>query len=100
MPGSDWVFKDETGLPSQPPYTTLPKIIPNLVWDTKLPFPLNDSWGYHDAATGAGRYDKYINEMVEALRPAKHHREFFSDKMQLMNAITATAVFLRRMATS
>src|SRR5665648_839093 len=27
----DWVFKDETGLPSQPPYNSLIKIIPNLV---------------------------------------------------------------------
>jgi beta-galactosidase/beta-glucuronidase len=82
--GKDWVFKDETGLPSQPPYTTLPKIIPNLVWDTKLPFPLNDSWGYHDAATGAGRYDKYINEMVKRYGQPNSLVNF-SDKMQLMN---------------
>ncbi|TFF30453.1 glycoside hydrolase family 2 protein [Mucilaginibacter psychrotolerans] len=82
--GKDWVFKDETGLPSQPPYTTLKRIIPNLVWDTKLPFPLNDSWGYHDAATGAGRYDKYINEMVSRYGQPKTMVEF-SDKMQLMN---------------
>ncbi|RWY51007.1 glycoside hydrolase family 2 protein [Mucilaginibacter gilvus] len=82
--GKDWVFKDETGLPSQPPYTTLPKIIPNLVWDTKLPFPLNDSWGYHDAATGAGRYDKYINEMVKRYGQPNTIVNF-SDKMQLMN---------------
>ena len=82
--GKDWVFKDETGLPSQPPYTTLSRIIPNLVWDTKLPFPLNDSWGYHDAATGAGRYDKYINQMVSRYGQPKTMVEF-SDKMQLMN---------------
>jgi beta-galactosidase/beta-glucuronidase len=82
--GKDWVFKDETGLPSQPPYTTLPKIIPNLVWDTKLPFPLNDSWGYHDAATGAGRYDKYLNEMVKRYGQPNTIVNF-SDKMQLMN---------------
>src|SRR5438309_4447275 len=46
--GRDWVFKDETGLPSQPPYASLKKIIPNLSWDTTLPFPLNNTWGYHD----------------------------------------------------
>jgi len=81
----DWVFKDETGLPSQPPYSSLAKIIPNLVWDTKLPFPLNHSWGYHDAATGNGRYDKYYEAMVERYG-APVSMEDFSDKMQLMNA--------------
>ncbi len=81
----DWVFKDETGLPSQPPYNTLVKIIPNLVWDTKLPFPLNNSWGYHDAATGNGRYDKYYETMVKRYG-APASMEEFSDKMQLMNA--------------
>ncbi len=81
----DWVFKDETGLPSQPTYTSLIKIIPNLVWDTKLPFPLNNSWGYHDAATGNGKYDQYYESMVKRYG-APSTMEEFSDKMQLMNA--------------
>ena len=81
----DWVFKDETGLPSQPPYSSLAKIIPNLVWDNKLPFPLNNSWGYHDAATGNGKYDKYYEAMVKRYG-APESMEDFSDKMQLMNA--------------
>ncbi len=81
----DWVFKDETGLPSQPPYSSLVKIIPNLVWDTKLPFPLNNSWGYHDAATGNGKYDKYYESMVKRYG-VPTSMEDFSDKMQLMNA--------------
>jgi exo-1,4-beta-D-glucosaminidase len=81
----DWVFKDETGLPSQPTYNSLIKIIPNLVWDTKLPFPLNHSWGYHDAATGNGKYDQYYEAMVKRYGPPKSMEEF-SDKMQLMNA--------------
>jgi exo-1,4-beta-D-glucosaminidase len=81
----DWVFKDETGLPSQPTYNSLIKIIPNLVWDTKLPFPLNHSWGYHDAATGNGKYDQYYESMVKRYGPPKSMEEF-SDKMQLMNA--------------
>jgi len=81
----DWVFKDETGLPSQPPYNSLIKIIPNLVWDTKLPFPLNNSWGYHDAATGNGKYDAYYYSMEKRYgKPVS--MEDFSDKMQLMNA--------------
>ncbi|MBK0378643.1 glycoside hydrolase family 2 protein [Mucilaginibacter segetis] len=90
--GRDWVFKDETGLPSQPPYTTLPKIIPNLVWDKKLPFPLNDSWGYHDAATGAGKYDNYYKEMVKRYGQPNTMVNF-SDKMQLMNAVGYRGIF-------
>ncbi|MGN6640307.1 MAG: glycoside hydrolase family 2 protein, partial [Mucilaginibacter sp.] len=80
--GRDWVFKDETGIPSQPPYTTLARTIPDLVWDTKLPFPLNNTWGYHDAATGAARYDEYYKEMVKRYgQPGTMVN--FSDKMQL-----------------
>ena len=89
---ADWAFKDETGIPSQPPYNSLVKIIPNLVWDTKAPFPMNDSWGYHDAATGNGRYDRYYNDMV--LRFGKPvTMEDFSDKMQLMNAMGYQGIF-------
>jgi hypothetical protein len=90
--GKDWVFKDETGIPSQPPYSILPKIIPNLVWDKSLPFPLNDSWGYHDAATGGGRYDLYYKEMVSRYGQPVSMKEF-SDKMQLMNASGYQGIF-------
>jgi hypothetical protein len=90
--GGDWVFKDETGLPSQPPYSSLPKNITNLVWDKSLPFPLNDSWGYHDAATGNGRYDLYLKEMVKRYGQPVSMREF-SDKMQLMNAAGYQGIF-------
>jgi beta-galactosidase/beta-glucuronidase len=90
--GGDWVFKDETGVPSQPPYNTLVKTIPDLVWDTKLPFPLNNSWGYHDACTGAARYDLYINEMVKRYGQPFTIKEF-SDKMQLMNWVGYQGIF-------
>ncbi|CAN5344057.1 beta galactosidase jelly roll domain-containing protein [soil metagenome] len=90
--GRDWVFKDETGIPSQPPYTTLAKTIPNLVWDTKLPFPLNNTWGYHDAATGAARYDDYYNQMVKRYG-APSTMVNFSDKMQLMNYVGYQGIF-------
>jgi len=90
--GRDWLFKDETGIPSQPPYSTLPKIITNLVWDKSLPFPLNHSWGYHDAATGNGRYDRYYNEMVKRYGAPSSMKEF-SDKMQLMNAMGYQGIF-------
>ncbi len=88
----DWSFKDETGIPSQPPYNSLAKIIPNLVWDPKAPFPMNDSWGYHDAATGNGRYDNYYNDMVKRFGNPVGMEEF-SDNMQLMNAMGYQAIF-------
>ncbi len=88
----DWVFKDETGLPSQPTYNGLKKIIPNLVWDKTLPFPLNHTWGYHDAATSNGKYDKYYNSMV-ARYGEPVSMEDFSNKMQLMNATGYQAIF-------
>jgi beta-galactosidase/beta-glucuronidase len=90
--GKDWVFKDETGIPSQPPYSILPKIIPNLVWDKSLPFPLNNSWGYHDAATGNGGYDIYYKEMVLRYGAPATMKDF-SDKMQLMNASGYQGIF-------
>jgi len=90
--GRDWVFKDETGIPSQPPCASLSKVITNLVWDTKLPFPLNNSWGYHDAATGAGKYDEYYKDMVSRYgQPTTMVN--FSDKMQLMNATGYQGIF-------
>ncbi len=90
--GRDWVFKDETGIPSQPPYNIMNKIIPNLVWDKSLPFPLNNTWGYHDAATGNGKYDLYYKEMVKRYGEPLS-MENFSDKMQLMNAIGYQGIF-------
>ncbi len=88
----DWVFKDETGIPSMTPYNILPKIIPNLVWDKKLPFPLNNTWGYHDAATGNGRWELYYKEGVNRYgEPVS--MEDFCNKMQLLNAIGYQGIF-------
>lgn len=88
----DWVFKDETGIPSQPTYNSLKKIIPNLVWDKTLPFPLNNTWGYHDAATGNGKYDDYYKTMVERYGEPTS-MEDFSTKMQFMNATGYQGMF-------
>jgi len=90
--GRDWVFKDETGIPSQPPYNIMSRIIPNLVWDMRLPFPLNNTWGYHDAATGNGRWDLYYNEMVKRYGEPQS-MEDFCNKMQLMNSIGYQGIF-------
>ena len=90
--GKDWVFKDETGIPSQPPYNTLAKVVTNLTWDTKLPFPLNNTWGYHDACTGAAKYDEYYSDMVSRYgQPIT--MVGFSDKMQLMNYTGYQGIF-------
>ncbi len=90
--GKDWVFKDETGLPSMQPYNILPEIIPDLVWDKKLPFPLNNTWGYHDACTGNGHWEQYYREMVRRYgEPGSI--EDFCNKMQLMNAIGYQGIF-------
>jgi exo-1,4-beta-D-glucosaminidase len=90
--GRDWVFKDETGIPSQPPYNIMPKIIPDLVWDKNLPFPLNDTWGYHDACTGNGRWELYYKEMVKRYGEPKSIEDF-CNKMQLMSAIGYQGIF-------
>jgi len=90
--GKDWVFKDETGIPSQPPYETLPLIINNLVPDSTLPFPLNNTWGYHDACVGNGHYDTYYNAMKERYGAPTSIRDF-SDKMQLVNANGYRGIF-------
>jgi len=90
--GKGWVFKDETGIPSQPPYNTLAKIIPNLAPDPKLPYPLNNTWGYHDACTGNGRYDTYYKAMVDRYGAPMSLRDF-SEKMQLLNANGYRAIF-------
>jgi len=90
--GRDWVFKDETGLPSQPPFNTLPRIIPDLEPDTALPYPLNNTWGYHDACTGNGKYNLYYKAMVDRYGAPSGLRDF-SDKMQLLNAAGYRGIF-------
>lgn len=90
--GADWVFKDETGIPSQPPYNIMNKIIPDLVWDKNVPFPLNNTWGYHDAATGNGKWDLYYKEMTSRYGDPSSMEEF-CNKMQLMNAMGYQGIF-------
>ena len=90
--GRDWVFKDETGLPSQPPYNSLVKIIPNLVPDSTLPYPLNNVWGYHDACSGNGKYDIYYNAMVSRFGKPESLKDF-SIKMQLLNGSGYRGIF-------
>ncbi|HKJ32794.1 MAG TPA: beta galactosidase jelly roll domain-containing protein [Balneolales bacterium] len=88
----DFVFKDETGIPSQPPYNTLKKIIPDLVPDTTLPFPLNNTWGYHDACAGNGKYQTYYKAIVNRYGKPKSIKDY-SEKSQLVNANSYRAIF-------
>ncbi len=90
--GKGWVFKDETGLPSQPPYNTLAKNIGNLVPDSSLPYPLNNTWGYHDACSGNGHYETYYKAMVERYGEPTSMKDF-SLKMQLLNAGGYRSIF-------
>ncbi|TAN13277.1 MAG: hypothetical protein EPN37_13935 [Chitinophagaceae bacterium] len=90
--GKDWVFKDETGLPSQPPYASLHKIIPDLIPDTSLPYPLNNTWGYHDACSGNGHYELYYDTMVTRYGKPVSMKDF-SEKMQFMNADGYRGIF-------
>ena len=83
--GKDWVFKDETGIPSQPPYSIMHKIINNLLPDPNVPYPLNNTWGYHDACSGNGHYELYYNDMTRRLGKPVSLKDF-CDKMQIMNA--------------
>lgn len=88
----DWVFKDETGIPSQPPYNSLRKFIPDLVPDTTLPFPLNNTWGYHDACAGNGKYQVYYKAIVNRYGKPKTIKQY-SEEAQLANANSYRAIF-------
>jgi len=89
--GKSWLWKDEAGLPSQPPYSSLQKIIPNLVPDTTEPYPLNDTWGYHDAAA-TGKYGNYYKAIVNRYGKAQSYQDY-SFKSQLVNANGYRAIF-------
>ncbi len=86
----DYVFKDEAGILSLPPYNSLKKIIPDLVPDTTLPFPLNNTWGYHDFCTNRNViYYKATVDRYGKLTSIKNYTE----KAQLVNANSYRAIF-------
>ncbi len=53
---------------------------------------MNNSWGYHDAATGNGHYELYYKEMISRFGEPSS-MEDFSNKMQLMNAMGYQGIF-------
>lgn len=90
--GEDWVFKDEVGIPSVPPYENLQKFIPNLDSVNEEMFPLNNTWGYHDAAEGNGRYSLYHNAIHDRYGQSKTVKEY-SQKGQFVSAENYRAIF-------
>ena len=90
--GKDWLFKNEVGLPAVPHWESLKKFLPDLTPNPDVRFPLNHTWGYHDACEGNGKfslYDKAIRDRYgepEAL-------EDYVQKAQLVNAESYSAIF-------
>lgn len=90
--GKDWLFKDEVGLPSVPPISSLRKFIPNLGPSKNKPFPLNDIWGYHDACEGNGKYHLYDEAIRERYGSPNNVTEY-TFKAQFVNANSYRAIF-------
>ncbi len=87
--GRDWLFKDEVGLPSVPPLASLARFIPDL---DPASTTLSDTWGYHDAAEGNGRFSLYDRALRERYgEPAD--MASYAWKAQLLNAESYRAIF-------
>ncbi len=90
--GKDWLFKNEVGLPSVPDLDSLKKFIPDLSPDTKVKFPLNNTWGYHDACEGNGKYSLY-DEAIRSRFGEPKDLEDYVKKAQVINAENYRAIF-------
>ncbi len=90
--GKDWVFKNEVGLPSFPHWESLEKFIPDLVPDPEVKFPLNHTYGYHDACEGNGKYSLYDQAIREHYGEPSDLKDY-AQKAQLVNAESYRAIF-------
>jgi hypothetical protein len=90
--GKDWVFKNEVGLPSVPCLESLKKFIPDLTPDPEVKFPLNNTWGYHDACEGNGKYSLYDQAIRKRYGEPKNLPDYVQ-KAQLINAENYRAIF-------
>ncbi len=90
--GKDWLFKNEVGLPSLPCLDSLKKFIPNLSTDPAVKFPLNHTWGYHDACEGNGKYSLY-DEAIRRRYGEADSLEDYVRKAQVINAESYRAIF-------
>ncbi len=90
--GSEYLFKDEVGIPSVPPIDSLEKFINDLTPDSNVPFPLNNVWGYHDACEGNGKYSFYHEAIIDRYGEPKS-LEDYTKKAQFINAESYRAIF-------
>ncbi len=90
--GKDWLFKNEVGIPSVPVLDSLKKFIPDLTPDPEVKFPLNNTWGYHDACEGNGKYSLYDQAIRERYGEPKDLADYVN-KAQLINAENYRAIF-------
>ena len=87
--GRDWLFKDEVGIPSVPPLASLVRFLPDL--DTGSNH-LTDTWGYHDAAEGNGRFSLYDRAIRDRYGEPETLAEY-AWKAQFLNAENYRAIF-------
>jgi exo-1,4-beta-D-glucosaminidase len=87
--GQDWLFKDEVGIPSVPPLASLRRFIPDLDTESGA---LTDTWGYHDAAEGNGRYSLYDRAIRDRYGEPETIAEY-AWKAQFVNAENYRAIF-------
>jgi len=87
--GRDWLFKDEVGIPSVPPLASLERFIPDLDLGSST---LTDTWGYHDAAEGNGRFSLYDRAIRERYGEPETMAEY-TWKAQFLNAENYRAIF-------
>ena len=90
--GKDWLFKNEVGIPSVPHWESLGKFIPDLAPDPDVKFPLNHTWGYHDACEGNGKYSLYDQAIRERYGEPLDLKDY-ALKAQLVNAESYRAIF-------
>jgi len=90
--GKDWLFKNEVGIPSVPVFESLQKFIPDLKPESGVPFPLNHTWGYHDACEGNGKYSLYDQALRKRYGEPKGVADYVN-KAQLVNAENYRAMF-------
>jgi beta-galactosidase/beta-glucuronidase len=90
--GKDWLFKNEVGLPSVPCLESIKKFISDLTIDPEVKFPLNHTWGYHDACEGNGKYSLYDQAIRQRYGEPKDLEDYVQ-KAQLINAENYRAIF-------
>jgi exo-1,4-beta-D-glucosaminidase len=90
--GQDWLFKNEVGLPAVPHWESLKKFIPDLTPDPEVKFPLNHTWGYHDACEGNGKFSLYDQAIRDRYGEPIDLKDY-AQKAQLVNAESYRAIF-------